>query len=147
SFSSRSTAFPTAPTATPATTSTWPAPASSRSSKTATATPTPIYHGSPRPPSLRLPSTTSGPNNVVYGGSPCRASGENVPLVVEMRGGSSPTFSRLLVPVSSRSLRIYGHGGLGVMRCPDTGGSGIGVGHVIRRRRTAPRTAAGRVSQ
>src|SRR5262245_14475470 len=35
---------------------------------------------------------------------------ENVPLVVEMRGSSSPTFSRLLVPVSGPSLRIYGHG-------------------------------------
>jgi hypothetical protein len=26
-----------------------------------------------------------------------------------MRGGSSPTFSQLLVPVSSPSIRIYGH--------------------------------------
>src|SRR5262245_23478270 len=72
---------------------------------------------------------------------------ENALLVVEMRGGSYSTFSRLLVPVSSPSLRIYGHGEFGVMRSPDTGGFGIGVGHVIRRRRTRPRSAAGLASQ
>src|SRR5262249_8618110 len=33
---------------------------------------TPICHGSPRPPSLRWPSTTSGPNNVVYVGTHVR---------------------------------------------------------------------------
>lgn len=93
------------PTATPATTSTWPVPGSSRSSRTATAAPSPTWPGNPRSRSPPSPSTTARPDRCARADECCypdRDSGRRrthaaIPALVAFR---SPTKGR-----SCRTLR------------------------------------------